>query len=454
VADRDSSDRPEDEYLLRVTTRQLGSALLFLVAVSVLLSAIRINPWVGAWLRGSRAPDYADAQWSFFVTAVVSAAVIAGFAWRVSKGKSWADGAALLVVMIAGLCLSDRYLLTHLRLSLWKHDSELHYRHRPGVQRTIGVRRIQGIYSINRWGHHDTEFPREKPSGEFRALMLGDSVTMGYGVAYEGTFSAHLEQELRENTAGYASYEVINTGVHGYSTYQELRVLEESLDFEPDFIAIGFCLNDVTEPFVVSEEYGGVGLDYHGVSQTPSPFVGWLSNETGFGRLAQRLSLKSKSVEAEKRTEIYNVRRMTQVSGSDPEMQEAWRITLTNLAAVYDLARENGKPIVLLVFPFTFQLLDESSREPQRVLLEHAATHGVDAIDFAPIFERIIFDDPEHLQFLQDAGYSSEDIGNFYKWRIDEYFYDEDHFTSEGNAIVAEELFRFLGEKRIVERKP
>ena len=37
---------------------------------------------------------------------------------------------------------------------------------------------------------------------------------------------------------------------------------------------------------------------------------------------------------------------------------------------------------------------------------------------------------------------------------VDEYFDGEDHFTSEGNAIVAEELFRFLGEKGIVERKP
>lgn len=454
MVDRDSSDGPEDEHSLRLTTRQLGSALLFLVAGSALLSAIRINPWVGAWFRGSRAPDYADVQWSFFVTAMVSAAVIAWFAWRISKGKGWADGAALLVVMIAGVCLSDRYLLTHLRLSLWEHDSELHYRHRPGAQRTIGTRPVQGIYSINRWGHHDTEFPREKPSGEFRALMLGDSVTMGYGVPYDGTFSAQLEEELREKAAGYASYEVINTGVHGYATYQELRVFEESLAFEPDFVAIGFCLNDVTEPFVVSEEYGGVGLDYHGVSQTPSPFVGWLSNETGFGRLAQRLSLKSKSVDAAKRTEIYNVRRMAEVSDSDPAMQEAWRITLANLEAVYDLARENGKPIVLLVFPFTFQLLDEGARQPQQILLEHAARHGVDAIDFAPIFERRVFDDPEHLEFLKDGGYSKEEIGNFYKWRIDEYFYDEDHFTSEGNAIVARELFRFLGEKGIVERNP
>jgi len=433
----------------------LAAGSIFLVAVLVLLSAAWINPWVGGWVKGARAHDYADVQWSYFVTAVVSGVVIAWFARRVSRGKSWADGVVLLVLIVAGFCLSDRYLLTRLRLTLWKHDAELHYRHRPGVRRTmISETTIESIVSINRWGHHDTEFPREKPAGEFRALMLGDSVTMGFGVTYDETFSAHLERQLRENATGYSSFEVINTGVHGYSTYQQLRVFEESLAFDPDFVAIGFCLNDVTEPFVVSEQYGGVGLDYHGVSQTSTPLVGWIANDTGYGRLLQRLAQRAKSVEAEKRVEIYNVRRIAEPSRSDPEIEEAWRITLAHLEAVYDLARENGKPIVLLVFPFTFQLSDESLREPQRILLEHAANHGVATIDFAPVFERVVFDDPEHLEFLRKRGYSTDDIDNFYKWRIDEYFFDADHFKSEGNAIVAKELLNFLCEQRIVECKP
>jgi len=441
--------------MAQVSTRQVGSGSLFVAAGLVFLSALWINPWVGAWSKGARAHDYADVQWSYFLTAAVCGVAIAGLAHKVSRGKSWADGAALLVIIIAGFCLSDRYLLTRLQLPLWKHDSELHYRHRPGVQRSIMVgNRLEGIVSINRWGHHDTEFPAEKPPGEFRALMLGDSVTMGFGVAYEDTFSAHLEHELVENATGYSSFEVINTGVHGYSTYQESRIFEESLVFEPDFVAIGFCLNDVTEPFVVNEEYGGVGLDYHGVTQTTTPFVGWIANETGYGRLLQRLSQRSKSVDAEKRLEIYNVRRMVELSDSDPEIQEAWRITLTHLEAVYDLARERGKPIVLLIFPFTFQLPDESLRQPQKILLEHAASHDVAAIDFAPIFERVVFDDPEHLGFLRSHGYSSEDIASFYRWRIDKYFYDEDHFKSDGNAIVAEELLKFLCERGIIQCRP
>ncbi len=453
MVEGEPNDKTTDERRISLSMRQLGSGALYLLATLVFLAAARINPWVGALFKGARAPNYADVQLSFFIAAMVMGFVIVWFAYKISKGKSWADGAALLVVMIAGLVLADRYVLTHVRLSLWKHDSELHYRHRPGARRAFGQGWIEGVYSINRWGHHDTDFPLQKPAGEFRALMLGDSVTMGHGVDYEETFSAHLEKRLREKASGYSSFEVINTGVHGYSTYQELQIFEESLPFDPDFVALGFCLNDVVEPFVVNEEYGGVGLDYHGVSQTPSALIGWLSNETGVGRLLQTLASRSKSVEKEKLKESYNVRRMAQSSASDPALQEAWRITLASLDSVYALARGHDKPFVLLVFPFTFQLLDESMREPQRILMEHAARHGVDALDFTPIFARLIFDDPEHLEFLRARGYSNEDINHFYMWRIEQYFWDEDHLTSEGHEVVAEELFEYLVAKNIIKRE-
>ena len=120
---------------------------------------------------------------------------------------------------------------------------------------------------------------------------------------------------------------------------------------------------------------------------------------------------------------------------------------------MYALARRHDKPFVLLVFPFTFQLLDESMREPQRIVMEHAARHGVDAIDFTPIFARLIFDDPEHLAFLRARGYSNEDINHFYMWRIQQYFWDEDHLTNEGNDVVAEELFEYLVAKNIIKRE-
>ena len=69
------------------------------------------------------------------------------------------------------------------------------------VRTLTAAGRPEDIITINEHGFHDTEFPREKPPGQLRGLMLGDSVTMGYGVTYAETFSAKLEEMLAEDTS-------------------------------------------------------------------------------------------------------------------------------------------------------------------------------------------------------------------------------------------------------------
>jgi len=97
------------------------------------------------------------------------------------------------------------------------------------------------------------------------------------------TFANQLERMLPASVLGYNTYQVINAGVSGYSTFQYLEVLKRSMKFSPDFIAIGFCMNDVTEPYKVSKSFGGSGLDYHGVLQLSQPWIDYVVNETGFG---------------------------------------------------------------------------------------------------------------------------------------------------------------------------
>ena len=54
---------------------------------------------------------------------------------------------------------------------------------------------------------------------------------------------------------------MMNTGVHGYATFQEVAMLRESMRFQPDFVAIGFCMNDVTDPSVVKRGFEDAGVD-------------------------------------------------------------------------------------------------------------------------------------------------------------------------------------------------
>lgn len=432
------------------TGREIGGGLLSLMGLGILASGVVRSPWVAGRFGGPGALDRMDvllgySLWAFGIGVLVF--VLGSLFSRSPKH----DGLVMLTLMLAGVILADRYVLASFGLPLWEHDPVLRYRHRPGVTRWIhpGDPSL-GQYHINDYGQHDVAFPITKPEGELRGLMIGDSVTMGYGVPHEATYATQLEKLLAAHDKTHAQHQAINTGVHGYSTFQERVVLEDALRFQPDFIVVGFCLNDVTEPFIVDAELGGTGVDYHAVQQTPSAALGWLLNETGVGRVIQTLQTRGKTLEAEKRHERYDVRAMALGSETEPRFVEAWKFIEQDLERIYAIAEKEEKPLLVLVFPFTFQLLAEDAlKTPQRIVLDHAKRHGVDAIDVLPEFESALFDDPELLAAMRTK-YDDEAIRKFYAWKIREYFFDQDHFTAKGNALVAKQIYGWLAEEGLV----
>lgn len=86
------------------------------------------------------------------------------------------------------------------------------------------------------------DFDYDKPDGVLRILSLGDSHTQGYEVRQDFTYSAVMERYLNER--GYKA-EVLNTGVSGFSTAEQLAFLEnEGVKYDPDFVVVGFYAND------------------------------------------------------------------------------------------------------------------------------------------------------------------------------------------------------------------
>ena len=97
--------------------------------------------------------------------------------------------------------------------------------------------------SINSHGLRDREFPIEKTPGVTRILALGDSITFGNELRVEETWSKRLEAKLTERGV---QAEILNLGVGGYDTAQEIAFLEETgLAFRPDYVVLAFCVNDV-----------------------------------------------------------------------------------------------------------------------------------------------------------------------------------------------------------------
>jgi hypothetical protein len=80
-----------------------------------------------------------------------------------------------------------------------------------------------GKASINSIGLRGPELVIPKPEDRFRILVIGDSLTFGWGVNDPETFCALVESTLNDGKKMHR-VEVVNGGVSGYTTRQE-RVL-------------------------------------------------------------------------------------------------------------------------------------------------------------------------------------------------------------------------------------
>ena len=120
----------------------------------------------------------------------------------------------------------------------------------PGARsRYTGVENI-----ISSQGLRDREYPLKKPENTYRIAFIGDSIVYGYGIPVEQTVSKQLEAMLNKNPKMKMKFEVINFGVPGWGTTQEVAWYQEKVKpFAPDLVIVGYCLND---SFVASWEYG------------------------------------------------------------------------------------------------------------------------------------------------------------------------------------------------------
>jgi hypothetical protein len=100
---------------------------------------------------------------------------------------------------------------------------------------------------INARGWHDKEHPFRKPPGVTRIAILGDSYTDALQVPQDSAFPAILERTLNSTLPG--QYEVLNFGVGGFGTAQELLVLQHyALQYAPDAVILAFTIvNDVSD---------------------------------------------------------------------------------------------------------------------------------------------------------------------------------------------------------------
>jgi hypothetical protein len=218
---------------------------------------------------------------------------------------------AKLLLVVIGFAIGAVIAELALRVSgysypeFYQRDEVVGVSLRPGAE---GWYRKEGeaYVRINSDGLRDREHAIAKPQGTFRIAIVGDSYCEAFSVSLEETFWSVMEKELEKCDAfSGRKIEVINFGVSGYGTAQELLTLREKVwKYSPDLVLLAVTTNnDVTDNSHVLKQTDDVPyFIYQGAKLTLDDSF---RNSRGFrlgssraGRLGSWLSAHSRLLQA------------------------------------------------------------------------------------------------------------------------------------------------------------
>jgi len=148
----------------------------------------------------------------------------------------------------------------HYGIEMWKYaklvkqrsaNPLMSHEHAPNREATLmGVSVKTGSQGLR-----DRDYSQARADGQHRILVLGDSLTFGWGVPVERTYPKVLERLLNAGRPSESpTYEVVNAGVGNYNTVQEVAYFKErGVRYKPDEVVLGFYINDA-EPVPAPEE--------------------------------------------------------------------------------------------------------------------------------------------------------------------------------------------------------
>ena len=149
----------------------------------------------------------------------------------------------VLIVLAVGLEIVTR-LLTNITPPLFRNDPVLGKTYRPSFHDEVFASESGQNVDVrfNRSGMRGGDIPYVKLPGVRRIAVIGDSFTAAMAVRESDT-AVHVLQEMLAKTHPETRWEVMNCGISGSSTGQELVLYREVVrKYQPDIVICAFCV--------------------------------------------------------------------------------------------------------------------------------------------------------------------------------------------------------------------
>jgi hypothetical protein len=216
--------------------------------------------------------------------------------------------------------------------------------------------------AVNGAGFRDREHKLDKPGPVYRIAILGDEYSQAPSVALQDTWWWRLEPKLQQcDFQAGKLVEVLNFGVSGYGTAQELVLLQSTvMRYAPDLVLVEVAPDDVADnsyALARNKLRPFYSLDVHGVAHIDESFADAREFDRHMQtryRLAAEIGDHVRSFQLVRelaRTTFIAPAHAEFIAPSGPAYEDAWRITEALLAKMTDFARRNGAELALVAVP-------------------------------------------------------------------------------------------------------
>jgi len=239
-----------------------------------------------------------------------------------------------------------------------RYGLALHY---PGITRFLP--QFGHEVSFSSAGMRDREHTLEKRAGTFRILLLGDSFMEALQVPADSMLATLMERDL--TTATGRPVEVINGGVSGWGTGDELRYLTRyGLAYKPDLVVVAMTLHNDISDNLRRDWYtlqDGVLVD-----RDPQPkswfqfkvleLKAFVGSRMQLYQLWRRVRHGREMQQAGQALNSHVIELFT--VPSPPNIVLGWHLTDRLLGAIRDTSKAVGSQMAVVLLPLRYQLAD------------------------------------------------------------------------------------------------
>jgi len=270
--------------------------------------------------------------------------------------------------------------------------------------------------NINNEGFRGPEIQREKSEDTYRIFMVGGSTTFGYGTSSDqNTIPARLQEKFDQVNLE-KNVEVINAGIHGYTSLDEMNLVKNKLvHYDPDLVIIFDGSNDMFRAYngtLNAYDLGEVGYIYRKYFQ-----------------FYKTLDVINNIIDKPK-TPIYN----EVWEGDKIELDGRAELWKNNMLKICETGNQNGFKTLILLQPF-LGTGDRSLSQLETTLFNNQVSKPYPNA----LVEYSFF--AENINNLKDSCTGAFDLRNGFDKAIRTVYFDKWHNYEYRNKVIANEIF-------------